>query len=91
MAIILNADDMEFEAIQNMLSFYKCHSEHSLSSLTSVLRYSNLNFCRFFARFMSKNEDIRKAKLLMQQNLSHGAPSPKLSKMLEVLLDHFSM
>ncbi|KAM3729495.1 hypothetical protein ACB098_12G016800 [Castanea mollissima] len=43
----------------------------------------------FFARFMSKNEDIRKAKLLMQQNLSHGAPSPKLSKMLEVLLDHF--
>lgn len=40
---------------------------------------------------MSKNEDIRKSKLLMQQNLSHGAPSPKLSKMLEVLLDHFSM
>ncbi|XP_018841125.2 DEAD-box ATP-dependent RNA helicase FANCM isoform X2 [Juglans regia] len=43
----------------------------------------------FFARFMSKNEDIWKAKLLMQQSLSHGAPSPKLSKMLEVLLDHF--
>uniref|UniRef100_A0A2N9HDI2 Helicase ATP-binding domain-containing protein n=1 Tax=Fagus sylvatica TaxID=28930 RepID=A0A2N9HDI2_FAGSY len=44
-----------------------------------------------FARFMSKNEDIRKSKLLMQQNLSHGAPSPKLSKMLEVLLDHFNV
>lgn len=40
---------------------------------------------------MSKNEAIGKAKLLMQQSLSHGAPSPKLSKMLEVLLDHFSM
>lgn len=40
---------------------------------------------------MSKNEDIWKTKLLMQQSLAHGAPSPKLSKMLEVLLDHFSM
>ncbi|KAK2658484.1 hypothetical protein Ddye_005017 [Dipteronia dyeriana] len=42
-----------------------------------------------FARFTSKNEIIRKVKLLMQQSLSHGAPSPKLSKMLEVLVDHF--
>jgi len=39
---------------------------------------------------MGKNEDIRKIKLLMQQSLSHGAPSPKLSKMVEVLVDHFS-
>jgi Fanconi anemia group M protein len=44
-----------------------------------------------FARLMSKNEDIRMTKLLMQQRLSHGAPSPKLSKMLEILVDHFSM
>ncbi|CAK7344909.1 unnamed protein product [Dovyalis caffra] len=43
-----------------------------------------------FARLMSKNEDIRKVKLLMLQSLSHGAPSPKLSKLLEVLVDHFS-
>ncbi|KAM2027680.1 hypothetical protein ACFX1T_019937 [Malus domestica] len=42
-----------------------------------------------FARYMSRNEDICKAKLIMQQSLSHGAPSPKLSKMLEVLHDHF--
>ncbi|XP_021801166.1 DEAD-box ATP-dependent RNA helicase FANCM isoform X4 [Prunus avium] len=42
-----------------------------------------------FARYMCRNEDISKAKLIMQQTLSHGAPSPKLSKMLEVLLDHF--
>lgn len=40
---------------------------------------------------MSRNEDLLKAKLLMQQSLSHGAQSPKLSKMLEVLHDHFSM
>lgn len=39
---------------------------------------------------MSKNEGILKAQQLMQQNLSHGAQSPKLSKMLEVLLEHFS-
>ncbi|CAH8254507.1 unnamed protein product [Arabidopsis lyrata] len=44
-----------------------------------------------FARLMSKNEDIRKTKLLMQQRLSHGAPSPKLSKMLEILVDHFKV
>ncbi|CAL5333513.1 unnamed protein product [Camellia sinensis] len=44
-----------------------------------------------FARLMSRNEGIHRAKLLMQQSLSHGAPSPKLSKMLEVLIDHFKM
>lgn len=43
-----------------------------------------------FARLMSKDEDIRKIKPLTQQSLSHGAPSPRLSKMLEVLVDHFS-
>lgn len=43
-----------------------------------------------FASLMSRNEDIHKAKLLMQRNLSHGAPNPKISKMLEVLIDHFS-
>ncbi|XP_065847940.1 DEAD-box ATP-dependent RNA helicase FANCM isoform X2 [Euphorbia lathyris] len=42
-----------------------------------------------FARLMTKNEDIRKVKLSMERSLSHGAPSPKLSKMLEVLTDHF--
>ncbi|XP_059630912.1 DEAD-box ATP-dependent RNA helicase FANCM [Cornus florida] len=42
-----------------------------------------------FARLMSRNEVIWKAKLSMQHSLSHGAPSPKLSKMLEVLIDHF--
>ncbi|KAK9270011.1 hypothetical protein L1049_025584 [Liquidambar formosana] len=42
-----------------------------------------------FARLMSRNEVIQKAKLLMQRSLSHGAPNPKLSKMLEVLIDHF--
>ncbi|KAA8546304.1 hypothetical protein F0562_002957 [Nyssa sinensis] len=44
-----------------------------------------------FARLTSRNEVIWKAKLLMEQSLSHGAPSPKLSKMLEVLIDHFKM
>ncbi|KAL3503905.1 hypothetical protein ACH5RR_033746 [Cinchona calisaya] len=44
-----------------------------------------------FARLMSRNEVLLKAKLLMQQNVSHGAPSPKLKKMLEVLIDHFKM
>ncbi|XLR14107.1 hypothetical protein HN51_035008 [Arachis hypogaea] len=43
----------------------------------------------FFAKYMSKNEVMLKARQLMQQSLSHGASSPKLSKMLEVLHDHF--
>ncbi|KAI3431890.1 uncharacterized protein J3R85_007757 [Psidium guajava] len=42
-----------------------------------------------FASLMNRNEAINRAKLLMQQSLSHGAPNPKLSKMLEVLIDHF--
>lgn len=40
---------------------------------------------------MCRNEGLWNAKLLMEKSLSHGAPSPKLSKMLEVLIDHFSM
>lgn len=44
-----------------------------------------------FARLMSKNADIRMTKLLMQQRLSNGAPSPKLSKMLEILVDHYKI
>nr|CAD1842023.1 unnamed protein product [Ananas comosus var. bracteatus] len=42
-----------------------------------------------FSRLMSRNETMWKAKLLMQQNLSVGAPNPKLMKMTEVLIDHF--
>ncbi|KAK2967021.1 hypothetical protein RJ640_003377 [Escallonia rubra] len=42
-----------------------------------------------FARLMSRNEVLGNARVLMQQSLSHGAPSPKLSKLLEVLIDHF--
>ncbi|XP_022152476.1 DEAD-box ATP-dependent RNA helicase FANCM [Momordica charantia] len=42
-----------------------------------------------FARFMSKNDHICKVRLIMEKSLSHGAPSPKLSKMMEVLVDHF--
>ncbi|RWR86870.1 ATP-dependent DNA helicase mph1 isoform X1 [Cinnamomum micranthum f. kanehirae] len=42
-----------------------------------------------FARLMSRNEKIWKVKLLMEQSLSFGAPSPKLLKMIEVLTDHF--
>ncbi|KAH9625992.1 hypothetical protein KSS87_022931, partial [Heliosperma pusillum] len=43
----------------------------------------------YFARFMSRNESIEKANVIMQRSVSHGAPSPKLSKMIDVLVDHF--
>nr|GMD72701.1 DEAD-box ATP-dependent RNA helicase FANCM isoform X1 [Ipomoea batatas] len=42
-------------------------------------------------RLLSRNETLLKAKLLMQKTVDHGAPSPKLSKMLEILSDHFKM
>ncbi|XP_026455026.1 DEAD-box ATP-dependent RNA helicase FANCM-like [Papaver somniferum] len=41
------------------------------------------------ARLLSRNEVMHKTKLLMQRNLSHGAPNPKLTKMTEILMDHF--
>ncbi|KAD4981721.1 hypothetical protein E3N88_18392 [Mikania micrantha] len=44
-----------------------------------------------FARVLSRNETIHKAKLIMQQNLSHGSRTPKFSKMLEVLVEHFKI
>ncbi|XP_078157349.1 DEAD/DEAH box RNA helicase family protein isoform X2 [Carex rostrata] len=46
---------------------------------------------RSFAARMSKSETLAKIKLLMQQNLSHGAPFPKLIKMMEILTDHFKL
>ncbi|CAI9754308.1 unnamed protein product [Fraxinus pennsylvanica] len=45
----------------------------------------------YFAKVVSKNEFLSKAKVLMHQTVSHGAPSPKLAKMLEVLIDHFKV
>ncbi|XP_043712044.1 DEAD-box ATP-dependent RNA helicase FANCM isoform X2 [Telopea speciosissima] len=41
------------------------------------------------SRLLSRNEVIWKAKLQMERSLSHGAPNPKLSKMMEILTDHF--
>ncbi|CAA3017902.1 DEAD-box ATP-dependent RNA helicase FANCM isoform X2 [Olea europaea subsp. europaea] len=44
-----------------------------------------------FARVVSNNKFLSKAKLLMHETVSHGAPSPKLAKLLEVLIDHFKV
>ncbi|KAJ4819037.1 ATP-dependent DNA helicase mph1 [Rhynchospora pubera] len=44
---------------------------------------------RSFGGRMSKSETMAKIKLLMQRNLSHGAPFPKLTKMMDILTDHF--
>ncbi|PIA47286.1 hypothetical protein AQUCO_01400156v1 [Aquilegia coerulea] len=42
-----------------------------------------------YMKLTNRNEMIWKAKHLMEQNLSHGAPNPKLLKMIEILIDHF--
>ncbi|KAI3736079.1 hypothetical protein L6452_15611 [Arctium lappa] len=43
------------------------------------------------ARLLRSNEALDKAKRIMKQSLSHGALSPKFTKMIEVLIEHFSM
>lgn len=46
--------------------------------------------CRSIAK-LCNNELIRKAQDLMSKHLSHGAPCPKLSKLIELLKDHFGI
>ncbi|XP_024524582.1 DEAD-box ATP-dependent RNA helicase FANCM-like isoform X2 [Selaginella moellendorffii] len=41
------------------------------------------------ARMMGRNEKLLHVKQLMQQTINHGAPSPKLDKMEEIILAHF--
>ncbi|KAK9929810.1 hypothetical protein M0R45_026891 [Rubus argutus] len=65
----------------------KLLSSHGIRPAYEMLEEKLKQGC--FAKYMSRSEDVHKAKLRMQQSLSHGAPSPKLSKMLEVLHDHF--
>lgn len=43
----------------------------------------------FFLKIVSKIEAFWKAKNLMDQSLSNGVPSPKVVKMLEILINHF--
>ncbi|KAL9229067.1 hypothetical protein vseg_004583 [Gypsophila vaccaria] len=67
--------------IRKLLSSHGIRPSHEM--LEEKLRQG------YFAKFMGRNEAIQKADFLMQKSLSHGAPSPKLSKMIDVLVDHF--
>nr|XP_009619792.1 DEAD-box ATP-dependent RNA helicase FANCM isoform X1 [Nicotiana tomentosiformis] len=67
----------------------KLLSSHGIKSTCEMLE-EKLQTNKLFGRHMSRNEILLKAKHLMQQVVSHGAPSPKLSKMLEILINHFN-
>ncbi|KAK6775748.1 hypothetical protein RDI58_026749 [Solanum bulbocastanum] len=67
----------------------KLLSSHGIKSAFEMLEEKLQS--KFFGRLMGRNEILLKAKRLMQQVVSHGAPSPKLSKTLEILIDHFKM
>nr|XP_009783652.1 PREDICTED: uncharacterized protein LOC104232208 isoform X2 [Nicotiana sylvestris] len=67
----------------------KLLSSHGIKSTCEMLE-EKLQTNKLFGRHMSRNEILLKAKHLMQQVVSHGAPSPKLSKMLEILTNHFN-
>ncbi|KAJ8531144.1 hypothetical protein K7X08_025875 [Anisodus acutangulus] len=65
----------------------KLLSSHGIKSAFEMLEEKLQS--KLFGRLMGRNEILLKAKRLMQQVVSHGAPSPKLSKTLEILNDHF--
>lgn len=50
-----------------------------------------INCCRSTLNRLNRSEAFQKFRILMQQSSCSGASSPKLSKMLEVLFNHFSM
>lgn len=39
---------------------------------------------------LARNNRLHEIKILMQESVGHGAPSPKLEKMEEIILLHFS-
>ncbi|MCE3051910.1 hypothetical protein HAX54_051179, partial [Datura stramonium] len=67
----------------------KLLSSHGIKSAFEMLEEKLQS--KLFGRLMGRNEILLKVKRLMQQVVSHGAPSPKLSKMLEILIDHYKM
>ncbi|GAU15560.1 hypothetical protein TSUD_45970 [Trifolium subterraneum] len=85
----INSGDVEgyFGVLITLYYIHKLLSSHGIRPAYEMLERKLKQ--GIFAKYMSKNEDILKARQLMQQSLSHGASSPKLSKMLEVLLEHF--
>ncbi|XP_061362869.1 DEAD-box ATP-dependent RNA helicase FANCM, partial [Gastrolobium bilobum] len=85
----VNYGDVEgyFGVLITLYYIHKLLSSHGIRPAYEMLERKLKQ--GFFAKFMSKNEVILKARQLMQQSLSHGASSPKLSKMLELLLEHF--
>ncbi|XP_019465460.1 PREDICTED: Fanconi anemia group M protein isoform X1 [Lupinus angustifolius] len=87
----VNYGDVEgyFGVLITLYYIHKLLSSHGIRPAYEMLERKLKQ--GFFAKFMSKNEVILNARQLMQQSLSHGASSPKLSKMLEVLLEHFKI
>ncbi|XP_027911774.1 DEAD-box ATP-dependent RNA helicase FANCM-like isoform X3 [Vigna unguiculata] len=85
----VNYEDVEgyFGVLITLYYIHKLLSSHGIRPAYEMLERKLKQ--GYFAKFMSKSEVILKARQLMQQSLSHGASSPKLSKMLEVLLEHF--
>ncbi|XP_028805744.1 DEAD-box ATP-dependent RNA helicase FANCM-like [Neltuma alba] len=85
----VNNGDVEgyFGVLISLYYIHKLLSSHGIRPAHEMLERKLKQ--GFFAKYVSKNEVLLKARMSMQQNLSHGAPSPKLSKMLEILREHF--
>lgn len=57
-------------------------------SLVSYLNLIIFSFLRTL-RLLARNNRLNEIKNLMQESVGHGAPSPKLVKLEEIILQHF--
>lgn len=81
--------DGSYGVLITLSHIVKLLSSHGIKSAFEMLEEKLQT--KLFGRLMGRNEILLKAKRLMQQVVSHGAPNPKLSKTLEILIDHFKM
>ncbi|KAL8172565.1 hypothetical protein V2J09_024369 [Rumex salicifolius] len=72
-----------FRALLSLYHVRKLLSSHGIRPAYEMLED------KFKQGPMSKNECIHQLKVAMRRSMSNGAPSPKLSKLIEVLVDHF--
>ncbi|CAN4081441.1 unnamed protein product [Withania somnifera] len=79
--------DVSYGVLITLSHIVKLLLSHGIKSAFEMLEEKLQT--KLFGRLMGRNEILLKAKRLMQQVVSHGAPNPKLSKTLEILIDHF--
>ncbi|EPS72072.1 hypothetical protein M569_02686, partial [Genlisea aurea] len=76
-----------FGVLITLYHIKKLLSSHGIQPAFDMLNEKMKKGC--FTRFVSRNEFLLKARLLMEETISTSTPSPKLAKLLEILNEHF--